>query len=101
MSFLAPHSEEALLKRLDAERDENYKEEKWGHAQHRSSGSDTPYRLNNASFPLMYHPYPLNKELRMDVREWTQYNKCVHQGTHFPLCIKLGAVCRWSQHKQQ
>ena len=34
------------------------------------------------------------------MREWTQYNKLIQQGTHFPLCIKLGKNGTRSKAKQ-
>ena len=34
------------------------------------------------------------------MREWTQDNKLIQQGTHFPLCIKLGKIATRSKAKQ-
>ena len=45
-------------------------------------------------------PYPKSTEIRMDMREWIQNNKCMQLGTHYPLCIKLGGIGRRSEEKQ-
>ena len=56
--------------------------------------------LRDPDRPILYLPYPKTKEIRMDMREWIQNNKCMQQGTHFPLCIKLGGTGRRSEEKQ-
>ena len=67
---------------------------------HRTSGSNEPFVLNGLDCPIYYHPYPTVRELRMDMREWTQYSKLIQQGTHFPLCITLGKIGTRSKAKQ-
>ena len=98
--FLKPHSDEELLKRLDSKRLAEYAKEMEGYNAHRTSGSNEPFDLNGLDYPFNYHSYPTVKELRMDLREWTQDNKLIQQGTHFPLCIKLGKSCANSKAKQ-
>ena len=98
--FLEPHTDSDMLKTLDEQRLNAYRFEHTQYMQYRTSGSGDNFSLHNCSFPLLYHDYIRVRELRMDMREWTQNNRCIQLGTHFPLCIKLGGICRRSRRGQ-
>ena len=89
-----------MLKSLDEQRLNAYRLEQNQYRQYRTSGSSEYYSLHNCSFPLIHHSYIQVREHRMDMREWTQNNRCIQQGTHFPLCIKLGGIGRRSKRAQ-
>ena len=47
--------------------------------------------------PCLTMPYVQLEEIRMEVREWTQNNRMLQGGTHFPLCVKFTNVGRRSE----
>ena len=66
-----------------------FQEETQAFQTHRTSGCETLNELEETLFRSQCHPYHWVKELRLDMLEWIQDNKCIQQGTHFPLCINL------------